>query len=213
MKPKLGILVLMLLLVSVFTSIAESKCSKGCDLALASYYVWPESNLTFIAQVLQSNLNIIPKTIVSYNKQTITNQDSVTDGVRVNVPFPCDCINGELLGHVFEYSVHSGDTYLRVAQKYYANLTTYQLLQKYNSYGPNNIPDTNAKLNVTVTCSCGNSSVSEDYGLFITYPLQPGDTVESIALATGFNVTLLRSYNQGVNFSQESGVVYIPGKG
>ena len=63
MKPKLGMLVLMLLLVSVFTSIAESKCSKGCDLALASYYVWSGSNLTFIAQVLQSNLNIIPKTI------------------------------------------------------------------------------------------------------------------------------------------------------
>ena len=213
MKPKLGMLVLMLLLVSVFTSIAESKCSKGCDLALASYYVWSGSNLTFIAQVLQSNLNIIPKTIVSYNKQTITNQDNVSAGVRVNVPFPCGCINGEFLGHVFEYTVHSGDTYLKVAQGWYANLTTYQLLENYNSYDPNRIPDTNAKLNVTVTCSCGDSSVTKDYGLFITYPLQPGDTLESIALATNFNATLLQSYNQGVNFSQGSGVVYIPGKG
>ncbi|KAK4577214.1 hypothetical protein RGQ29_027642 [Quercus rubra] len=205
-------LVLMLLLVSVFSSIAESKCSKGCDLALASYYVWSGSNLTFIAQVLQSNLNIIPKTIVSYNKQTITNQDNVSAGVRVNVPFPCGCINGEFLGHVFEYTVHSGDTYLKVAQGWYANLTTYQLLENYNSYDPNRIPDTNAKLNVTVTCSCGDSSVTKDYGLFITYPLQPGDTLESIALATNFNATLLQSYNQGVNFSQGSGVVYIPGK-
>ncbi|XP_030929479.1 lysM domain receptor-like kinase 3 isoform X3 [Quercus lobata] len=212
MKPKLGILVLMLLLVSVFTSIAESKCSKGCDLALASYHVWSGSNLTFIAQVLQSNLNIIPKTIVSYNKQTISNQDNVNAGVRVNVPFPCDCIHGEFLGHVFEYTVHSGDTYLKVAQDWYANLTTYQLLQNYNSYDPNHIPDTNAKLNVTVPCSCGDSSVTKDYGLFITYPLQPGDTLESIALATNFNVTLLQSYNQVVNFSQGSGVVYIPGK-
>ena len=214
MKPKLGFLVL-LVLVSVlhFSSIAESKCSKGCDLALASYYVMPETNLTFIAQVLQSNLNINPSTIVSYNKQTITNQDSVQDGVKANVPFPCDCINGEFLGHMFEYTVHSGDTYLTVAQKYYANLTTYQLLQKYNSYNPNNIPDTNAKLNVTVTCSCGDSSVSKDYGLFITYPLRPEDTVESIASATNLSVGLLQSYNPGVNFSQGSGVVYIPGKG
>ncbi|KAM4093129.1 hypothetical protein ACB094_06G091600 [Castanea mollissima] len=209
MKPKLGFLVL-LVLVSVLHS--ESQCSQGCDLALASYYVAPETNLTFIAQVLQSNLNINPSTIVSYNKQTITNQDSVQDGVKANVPFPCDCINGEFLGHMFEYTVHSGDTYLRVAQTYYANLTTYQLLQKYNSYDPNKIPDTNAKFNVTVTCSCGDCSVSKDYGLFITYPLRPEDSVESIASATNLSVALLQSYNPGVNFSQGSGVVYIPGK-
>ena len=213
MKPKLGFLVLLLVLFSVFSSIAESACSKGCDLALASYYVWNGSNLTFISQMLQSDLNIIPNTIVSYNKLTVPNQDSVKDDTRVNVPFPCDCIDGEFLGHVFDYSVHSGDTYLTVAQKYYANLTTYQLLQKYNSYDPNNIPDTNAKLNVTVTCSCGDSSVSKDYGLFITYPLRPEDTVESIASATNLSVALLQSYNPGVNFSQGSGVVYIPGKG
>ena len=81
--------------------------------------------------------------------------DSVQDGVKANVPFPCDCINGEFLVHMFEYTVHSGNTYLTVAQKYYANLTTYQLLRKYNSYDRNNIPDTNAKLNATVTCSWG----------------------------------------------------------
>ena len=81
--------------------------------------------------------------------------ESVQDGVKANVPFPYDCINGEFLGHMFEYTDHSGDTYLTVAQKYYANLTTYQLLRKYNSYDPNNIPDTNAKLNVMVTYSWG----------------------------------------------------------
>ena len=215
MKPKLGFSVL-LVLVSVlhFSSIAESKCSKGCDLALASYYVMPETNLTFVTQVLQSNLNINPSTIVSYNKQTIANENSVQDGVKTRVPFPCDCINGQFLGHMFEYTVHSGVTYMTVAQVYYANLTTYQLLQQYNSYDPNDTnTNTNTKLNVMVTCSCGSSSVSKDYGLFITYPLRPEDTIESIASATSLSVALLESYNPGKNFSQGSGVVYIPAKG
>ena len=212
MKPKLGFLVL-LVLVSVlpFISIAESKCSKGCDLALASYYFW-ETNLTFIAQVLQSNLNINPSTIVSYNKQTIANENSVQDGVKARVPFPCDCINGQFLGHMFEYTIHSGVSYMTVAQVYYANLTTYQLLQQYNSYDPNDT-NTNTKLNVMVTCSCGSSSVSKDYGLFITYPLRSEDTIESIASATSLSAALLESYNPGKNFSQGSGVVYIPAKG
>ncbi|KAL0001644.1 hypothetical protein SO802_015425 [Lithocarpus litseifolius] len=94
----------------------ESKCSKGWDLALASYYVMPETNLTFIAQVLQSNLNINPSTIVSYNKQTIANENSVQNGVKASVPFPCDCINGQFLGHMFQYTVHSGVMYMTVAQ-------------------------------------------------------------------------------------------------
>ncbi|KAL0001647.1 hypothetical protein SO802_015428 [Lithocarpus litseifolius] len=212
MKPKLGFLVLLFVLFSVFSSIAESKCSKGCDLALASYYVWTGSNLTFIAQMLQSDLNIVPNTIVSYNKLTIPSQDSVKDGVKANVPFPCDCIDGEFLGHVFEYTVQTGDTYNKVATQWYANLTSAEWLQKRNSYPPNLIPDTNAKLNVTVNCSCGDSSVSKDYGLFITYPLRPEDTVQSIASDTNLSVTLLESYNPGVNFSNGSGLVYIPGK-
>ncbi|KAK7829717.1 lysm domain receptor-like kinase 3, partial [Quercus suber] len=211
MKPKLRFLVLVLM--SVCCSIAESKCNKGCDLALASYYMWKDSNLTFIAQLFQSNLNIDADTILSYNKKTINSKDSVQQGVRAHVPFPCDCIDGKFLGHVFDYTVQSGDTYEKVAQTWYANLTTYQLLRQYNSYDPNMIPDENAKMNVTVTCSCGNSSVSKKYGLFITYPLRLGDTADAIASVTGLSVPLLRSYNPGIYFTQGSGVVYFPGKG
>ena len=211
MKPKLRFLVLVLM--SVCCSIAESKCNKGCDLALASYYMWKDSNLTFIAQLFQSKLNIDADTILSYNKKTINSKDSVQQGVRANVPFPCDCIDGKFLGHVFEYTVQSGDTYEKVAQTWYANLTTYELLRQYNSYDPNMIPDENAKMNVTVTCSCGNSLVSKKYGLFITYPLRLGDTADAIASVTGLSVPLLRSYNPGIYFTQGSGVVYFPGKG
>jgi chitin elicitor receptor kinase 1 len=209
MKPKLGFLVL----VSVFCSIAESKCSKGCGLALASYYVWQGSNLTFIAEVLQSDLNITPDTIVSYNKQKIPNKDFVDKDIRINVPFPCNCIKGEYLGYVFDYTAIEGDTYTTVAQTYYANLTTYQSLQANNSYEATNIA-VGASLKVPVTCSCGSSSVSREYGLFITYPLRPNETVEKVAAEMGFNsTTLLQSYNPGVDFSQGSGLVYIPGKG
>jgi chitin elicitor receptor kinase 1 len=206
MKPMLGILISVL--VSVFCSIAESKCSKECDLALASYYVWKDSNLTFIAKVLQSD----PDTIVSYNKQKIPNKDSVQQDIRINVPFPCNCINGEYLGHVFDYTAIAGDTYVTVAETYYANLTTSESLQANNSYDATNIA-VGAILKVPVTCSCGSSSVSTEYGLFITYPLRPNDTVESVAAETGLNTTLLQSYNPGVDFSQGSGLVYIPGKG
>ncbi|KAJ0113334.1 hypothetical protein Patl1_01964 [Pistacia atlantica] len=205
--------VLLLLLPSLFFVTVQSQCSKGCDRALASYYVWEGSNLTFIAQTLQSTLldptDIDFKVILNYNKN-ITSKDSLPAGVRINVPFPCDCINDEFLGHVFDYNINSGDTYDKIAKIYYANLTTAEWLRNFNSYDANRIPDTGT-LNVTVNCSCGDSEVSKNYGLFVTYPLRPGDSLESVARSVNLDQSLLQSYNRNVNFSQGSGLVFIPG--
>ncbi|KAK3040429.1 hypothetical protein RJ639_028678 [Escallonia herrerae] len=195
------------LLTSISTTI-EARCTRGCDRALGSYYVWPETNLTFISEVLDSTIS----NILSYNPE-IPNQDSVQSGIRIRVPFPCDCINGEFLGHVFGYDVRSGDTYERVATTYYANLTTTSWLERFNSYDPNRIPDTNARLNVTVNCSCGDAGVSKAYGLFVTYPLRPGESLGSISAGLNLSADLLQSYNPGSNFSAGSGLVYVPGRG
>ncbi|MED6137174.1 hypothetical protein PIB30_062623 [Stylosanthes scabra] len=149
--------------------------------------------------------------IVSYNNGTIKSKDSIISSTRINVPFPCECINGEFLGHVFQYSVLSTDTYDTIANFSYSNLVTAEWLQNTNTYPPNNIPFP-ATVNVTVNCSCGDGDVSKDYGLFITYPLRPEDSLESIASKTKIGAELLQGYNPGVNFSKGSGLVYIPGK-
>ncbi|KAJ7960353.1 putative Receptor protein kinase [Quillaja saponaria] len=170
MKPKIGFLVFLVLVASV-CSIVESECSEGCELALASYYVNHGNNLESIAQYMQSD----PDVIVSYNKDKIPNKDSVDAFIRINIPFRCDCIDGQYLGHKFNYTVVSGNTYGIVAQTKYAHLTTVEWLQKFNNFKPNNIP-------------------------------------HSIANKTGLDSTLLQNYNPGVNFSRDSGLVFIPGK-
>lgn len=168
--------------------------------------MWSKSNLSYLNQV--TGVPIL--TILNYNPQ-ISNQDSVIAGTRTNIPFRCDCIGGEFLGHVFTYDVVSGDNYETIAEQYYSNLTTVQLLRGFNSYPDFNIPDT-GRLNVTVSCSCGDKDVSKDYGLFVTYPLRPGESLESVALASNLSSTLVRSYNPTANFSDGTSVVYIPGK-
>ncbi|CAB4274156.1 unnamed protein product [Prunus armeniaca] len=196
----LGFLVLLSLCFTV-----KSQCIRSCDLALASYFVWPGSNLSFIARVMETSA----LTIGSYNKDVVPNRDSVQVG-RINIPFSCECVNGNFLGYMFDYDVNSGDTYHTVAETYFSNLTTVEAMEWFNSYSPTYIP--HSQLNVSVNCSCGNSAVSEDYGLFITYPLRPGETLASIAQNVQLDETLLQRYNPGVNFSQGSGFVYIPGK-
>ncbi|CAN1232592.1 LysM domain receptor-like kinase 3 [Linum perenne] len=210
MNPNLGLGVLIL---ASILGLVSSQCSRGCDLALASYYIWEGSNLTYILQLMKSSIlrESDFDSLLSYNRQ-IANKDSVLQDTRINVPFPCECINGQLLGHVFPYSTVSGDTYQLIAGRNYANLTSVDWLQRFNTYPANNIPDTDAVVNVTVNCSCGNSSISSNYGLFVTYPLLPGDSLDSIARSSNVSGELLQRYNAGVNFSSGRGLVYVPGR-
>uniref|UniRef100_A0A2N9GJN2 Protein kinase domain-containing protein n=1 Tax=Fagus sylvatica TaxID=28930 RepID=A0A2N9GJN2_FAGSY len=85
------------------------QCSQGCNVALASHFVWEaaSANLTVVADFFQVSDNNV---ILSYNKDTSSNTWIRTFS-RINVPFPCDCISGEFLGHVSQYTTRPGDTY------------------------------------------------------------------------------------------------------
>nr|AEO18237.1 Bti9 [Nicotiana benthamiana] len=186
----------------------ESRCNKGCDLALGSFFVWRGTNLIHISQLFSVSTR---QEIIDYNnKENIPNQDSVIAGTRINIPFSCDCLDGEFLGHVFPYKVISGDTYARVASNY-SDLTTVDLLKRFNSHSENKIPD-DVTLKVVVNCSCGNKDISKDFGLFATYPLRPEDNLTAVASTANVSAELIRSYNPGANFSAGKGIVFIPGR-
>ncbi|XP_049351791.1 lysM domain receptor-like kinase 3 [Solanum verrucosum] len=201
------IIIVLIYLFSNCTTCYSSSCTNGCDLALASFFIWPESNLPLINQLFD---NISYSDILDWNTQ-ITSTFILTES-RVNVPFRCDCFNnGEFLGHVFRYNVSANDTYDLIARRRYSSLTNKELLMRDNSYPDNNIPD-HVTLNVTVNCSCGNKDVSKDYGLFITYPMRPGENLSYIALVTNTSSKLIEMYNPMANFSAGSGLLYIPGR-
>ncbi|XP_028119212.1 lysM domain receptor-like kinase 3 [Camellia sinensis] len=200
---------IIIILIFLFSIGVDSKCSseqQQCN-ALASYYVWDGSNLTYISKLLSSSLSQIQ----IYNPQ-ITNTDSVQRDSRVNVPFSCACI-GELgfLGHKFVYEVQSEDTYILIAERNYASLTTVEMLQRFNGYDTNRIP-VKAMVNVVVNCSCGNSRVSKDYGFFISYPLRLGQNLSAIAAEFNLSQQLLKDFNPNSDFSGGTGLVFIPGK-
>lgn len=199
---------LILVYLSSFPLPVESQCKKGCDLALASFFVWRGSNLTLISQMFSTS---IPE-IVSYNKDNILNQDSVIAGTRINIPFRCDCLDGQFLGHAFPYEVKTGDTYELVGRNY-SDLTTVDMLKKFNSFPENNIPN-DVRLSVVVNCSCGNRDVSKDFGLFVTYPVRAEDNLTSVALAANVSEDIILRYNPGAGFKLEfgEGIIYIPGR-
>ncbi|XP_020600105.1 lysM domain receptor-like kinase 3 isoform X2 [Phalaenopsis equestris] len=200
--------ILTVLMIASLLPISESGCTRVCDLAIGSYYVPPNLNLSYISALfgISSYDEIQP-----YNP-AIVNRNSILSGSRINVSFPCNCIDGGFLGHTFTYVKVGNETYDRIVTDY-ANLTTSDGLSKVNGHPLTRISD-RGRINVTVTCSCGNQSVSLDYGLFVTYPLRAGDSLESLADGYGFSgkEELLQRFNPGKNFSAGEGIVFIPTK-
>ncbi|XVF87783.1 hypothetical protein PTKIN_Ptkin18bG0148700 [Pterospermum kingtungense] len=185
----------------------QANCRTGCTLSFASYYVWEGSNLTYISTLFNQQIS----EILVYNPH-ISSQDKIDTGTRINVPFSCDCLNGDFLGHTFSYLTQFGDTYDKIASNAYANLTTEDWVRRVNVYDETRIP-LHENINVTVNCSCGDRKVSRDYGLFATYPLRPGESLSSIAAESNLSAELLTRYNRGSDFSAGTGLVFVPAKG
>lgn len=198
------------------TEAAGDGCSAGCDLALASFYVTPNQNVTNMADLFGIGAANY-RSLAPYNPN-IPNLDFINVGGRVNVYFTCGCRSlpgspgATYLAGAFPFQMSRGQTYTKVAANY-NNLTTAEWLQATNSYPANNIPDT-AVINATVNCSCGDASISPDYGLFLTYPLRAEDTLASVAATYGLSSQLdvVRRYNPGMESATGSGIVYIPVK-
>ncbi|KAJ4805410.1 hypothetical protein LUZ62_017976 [Rhynchospora pubera] len=148
-----------------------------------------------------------PEEILPFNPG-IKDKNYLEDGDRVNVNFSCDCIDNSFLGHTFQYTMQRGDYYKRVSQMY-ASLTSTYFLAKFNWYSPDSVP-TRATINVTVNCSCGDQSISNQYGLFVTYPLQADENSRSVASAFNLSAAVVDEYNRGTNFSSEGGILYVP---
>ncbi|CAD6245921.1 unnamed protein product [Miscanthus lutarioriparius] len=205
-----------LLLLSAAASAAAAAgdgCSAGCDLALGSYLISRNQNLTYIASLFD-----IPdyKTLGPYNTK-YNNLDYIPAGDSLNVSFTCGCNTfpnsaATYLAGSLPYNVSTGDTYTTIAG-HFNNLTTSDWLARTNTYPENNIPDTGT-VNVTVNCSCGDPNISPYYGLFLTYPLT-GQTLAAVAANYSFNsssqLELLRKYNPGMD-TATSGLVFIPVK-
>ncbi|XP_021685702.1 lysM domain receptor-like kinase 3 [Hevea brasiliensis] len=205
-NPRLEFIQLFHVLLLLSLKLAEAKCKTGCDLALASYNVWAGVNLTYISKIFSQN---IPE-ILLYNPH-VPNPDSILADSRIDVPFSCDCLNGDFLGHTFTYNTQPGDTYSKIAGIAFANLTTEDWVHRVNIYDATKIPE-HASINVTVNCSCGDKRVSKNYGLFATYPLRPGENLSSLAADSGAPGDLLQRYNPGMNFSAGTGIIYVPAK-
>ncbi|KAL6856850.1 hypothetical protein ACP4OV_018232 [Aristida adscensionis] len=191
---------------------AGDGCSSGCNLALASYYILPNQNLSYIAGLfgIDDYRKLMP-----YNPNLV--DATIAAGDRVNVYFQCRCLEhpaapfSHYLAGVFPYTASPGDTYYSIA-RCFGNLTTDDWLQSTNMQHPPKAIPVGAVINVEVNCSCGKDDDTDE--VLLTYPLRRGETLHSVAMNNSFfspsDMDLLRSYNPGMDGVTGRGLLFLP---
>lgn len=76
------------------------KMQKRVSFSFSFILCMAETNLTFIYTVL----NASSEDALSYNP-SVPDIDRLQYFTRANIPFSCDCIMGEFLGHIFQYQL------------------------------------------------------------------------------------------------------------
>nr|CAB3478009.1 unnamed protein product [Digitaria exilis] len=200
-QPLLMRLLLLAAVASAATAAGDG-CRTGCDLALGSYYIAPNQNLSYIASLFGISDY---RELESYNNLLVPNMDYTEASTRLTVDFVCSCLAlptslfSTYLAGSFPYKVSPGDTFSSIAANY-QNLTTAAWLQATNGYPSNHTLDSGTVINVTVNCSCGYPGVPPEYKLFLTFPLSDGENIDS----------LQEQYSLPLQFDNDYRIAYIP---
>jgi chitin elicitor receptor kinase 1 len=119
----------------------------------------------------------------------------------------------EILMFLF-LQVSGGDTVDNITSVVYQNLTTTSAIVEASSLSNANSITSGSYLQIPINCSCGDPTVSSDYGLFLTYVVAAGKAGNVSGIASDYNTTqeLLKQYNPNVVWdnSQPNQIAFIP---
>ena len=107
--------------------------------------------------------------------------------------------------------VAQGDDVPDIVENYYHNLTTVEAVCSASSVNcATQYVQAQFILSIPVNCSCGDPTISLDYGLFATYVVQPTDQLTTIASNFSVNADLISEYNSGVKSLVPYSTIFIP---
>ncbi|XP_024375989.1 chitin elicitor receptor kinase 1-like [Physcomitrium patens] len=180
----------------------------GCDTACAFYIIQYTETMDSIGHKFRTS-----ETQILAVNPSIVETNYIVTGNPLYVPFRCDCVNDQML-HKFPYQVTDDGSVVNITSNAFQNLTQPDWVASWNTLADKNTVKAGTYLDIPVNCSCGNPSVSSDYGLFLTYPVVTGTGSNLSGIASDFNtsVDLVKRFNPGIVWdnAQPTQYAFIP---
>lgn len=185
--------------------------SDTCN-ALVAYILPADLKVSEVATRFQ----VDPLSILGANGFDPLTSDSQTQilpaGLLIKVPLKCQCVNGIRKSMSTVYTVQPIDTLRGIADVVFGGLVTWDQIMAAN----NNITDGGGlnigqSLVIPLPCSCFNGTDNGFPAVYMSYAVQSGDSLASIARTYGTTVTDLTSVNSLGSFQIAAGdIIAIP---
>ncbi|KAM1968069.1 hypothetical protein ACFX15_043039 [Malus domestica] len=197
-KTQFSVFLLVLANVAVFVTSKSTiePCSNAdsCN-ALLGYTVYTELKVSEVASLFQ----VDPIALLTANAIDISYPDVenhiLPSQLFLKVPIICSCVDGIRKSVSTHYKTRSSDTLASIADSVYSGLVSDDQIREANSISDPSVLDVGQTLVVPLPCTCFNGTDNSLPAIYLSYVVNPEDTLAGIAARYSTTLTDLMNVN------------------
>lgn len=181
-------------LVSSKSTIEPCSNADSCN-AMVGYTLYTDLKVSEVAALF----GIDPISLLTANNIDISYPDVenhiLPSQLFVKVPITCPCVDGIRKSVSTHYKARPSDTLSSIADSIYGGLVSADQLREANSVSDPSVLDVGQNLVVPLPCTCFNNSDNGLPAIYLSYVVQPVDTLAGIAARYQTTITDLMNVN------------------
>ncbi|KAJ4963068.1 hypothetical protein NE237_023007 [Protea cynaroides] len=187
-------LVTLATLVNTKSTIEPCSNSNSCN-ALVGYTLYTDLKVSEVAALFQ----IDPIALLTANAIDISYPDVenhiLPARLFLKVPISCSCSDGIRKSVATSYKTRPSDTLSGIADNIYAGLVSADQIREANSISDPTVLDVGQTLLVPLPCTCFNNTDNNLPAIYLSYVVEPVDTLAGIAAQYATTITDLMNVN------------------
>ncbi|KAI4337805.1 hypothetical protein L6164_016180 [Bauhinia variegata] len=197
-------------LVSCKSTIEPCSNSDSCN-ALLGYTLYTDLKVSEVASLFQ----IDPIALLTANAIDISYPDVehhiLPSHLFLKIPITCSCVDGIRKSVSTHYKTRPSDTLSSIADSIYGGLVSADQIREANSIADPSVLDLGQNLVVPLPCTCFNGTDNSLPAIYLSYVVQPIDSLAAIAARYSTTLTDLMNVNaMGSSAISDGDILAIP---
>ncbi|KAI4307278.1 hypothetical protein L6164_030483 [Bauhinia variegata] len=197
-------------LVSCKSTIEPCSNSDSCN-ALLGYTLYTDLKVSEVAALFQ----VDPVSLLTANAIDISYPDVehhiLPSQLFLKIPITCSCVDGIRKSVSTKYKTRPSDTLSSIADSIYGGLVSADQIREANSIADPSVLDVGQNLVVPLPCTCFNGTDNSLPAIYLSYVVQPIDTLAAIAARYSTTLTDLMNVNaMGSTAISDGDILAIP---
>jgi len=193
-------ILLFLFLFKLFSTTTSKSTIEPCTTSdtcnsLLGYTLYTDLKVSELSSLFQ----IDPISLLTANSIDISYPDVehhiLPSKLYIKIPIQCSCVDGIRKSVSTNYKIRPSDTLSSIADSIYGGLVSSDQLREANSVTDPNVLDVGQNLVVPLPCTCFNGSDNGLPAIYMSYVVQPLDSLNSIAASYFTTLTDLMNVN------------------